>query len=296
VLVHSRFARERVLASRPGARVGVVPLAADLDAIRVPDAAERARARRAVGAQEEEPLLASFGFVTPQKHLGPALAAFARLRRERPGARFALVGEVSRHYDLDEVLDRCGREGVLVTGRVTPAALADWMAACDLAVNLRHPTGGETSATLVRLLALGRPVVVTDGGSFAELPDGVVAKVGTGPEEEEHLFELFRRLAGGPELAAALGRAARGHAERQHGLDAATAGYLEFVASTLAAGGRVVEAVPPLAPWRADDAWTGLVAGLGADLADLGLGEGDDEALGEIAERLVELELDRSPA
>lgn len=296
LLVHSRFARERVLASRPRARVAVVPLAVDLDANRPLDAAERARARRAVGVPEDGPLLASFGFVTPQKHLEPALAAFARLRRERPAARLALVGEVSRHYDLEEVLDRRGRDGVLVTGRVAPAALADWMAACDVAVNLRHPTGGETSATLVRLLALGRPVVVTDAGSFAELPDGVVAKVGTGPEEEEHLLELFRRLAVEPELAAALGRAARRHAEREHGLDVAARGYHEFVAETLAAGGGVAEAVPPLAPWRADDAWIGLVAGLGADLADLGVGEGDDEALGEIAARLVELGLDRSPA
>ncbi len=294
VVVHSEFARRRVLASRPLATVGVAPFPVDLEALRPPDAAERERARRALGLVPAAPLLATFGFVTPQKHLEPALAAFARFRRERPGARFAVVGEVSRHYDLDEVLARRGSDGVTVTGRVRLETLHDWMVACDLAVNLRHPTGGETSATLMRLLALGRPCVVTDSGAFTELPAGAAARVGVGPEEEEHLTTLYRRLTDDSELAAALGRAARRHVASHHSLRRSAQILFELVAA-MAAGARSVEPVaPPLAPWDPIDPWTGLLAGLGADLADLGIGEGEPETLRDIAARLVELGLDRS--
>lgn len=293
VVVHSDFARRRVLASRPCARVAAVPFPVDVEAVAPPDAEERRRARRAVGVADDELLIASFGFVTPQKHLEPPLAAFARLRRERPSARFALVGEVSPHYDLDEVLERVGRDGVTVTGRVPAERLHDWMVACDLAVNLRHPTGGETSATLMSLLALGRACLVTDAGSFAELPEGAAVPVTAGPEEEEHLLALFRRLGDDAELVAALGRAARRHVEERHALPVAARALHAFLAEIADRPGGIDAAVPPLAPWDGADPWVGLLAGLGADLADLGIGEEDPEALHDVVERLVELGLDR---
>ena len=289
VLVHSEFTRRRILASRPLARVAAGPMPVDLDALRPPTPAERAAARSALGVAPDAPLLASFGFVTPNKHLEPALAAFARLRAERPAARFAVVGEVSPYYDFEEVLSRVGSAGVTVTGRVPLERLHEWMAACDVAVNPRHPTGGETSATLFRLLALARPTVVTDAGSFAELPEGTVAKIEVGPEEEAQLAALFRRLFDDPGLAAALGRCGRREVERGHAPGAVAERYLRFLAEA-----RQVEPPtappPPLAPWREGDVATALLAGVGADVADLGLGE-EEPALAEVAEAMVELGL-----
>lgn len=291
LLVHSEFTRRRLLASRPLARVATLPLPADLDALAPPSPQERERARRALGVEPGVPLVASFGFVTPQKHLEPALAAFARLRAERPAARFSVVGEVSRHYDFAEVVARHGAAGVTVTGRVPLATLHDWMVACDVAVNLRHPTGGETSATLVRLLALARPTLVTDAGAFVELPEGAVARVAVGADEEELLLALLRRLLDDPALAAALGRGARRHAERHHRLPAAAERCLAFVAEAIAGAPAPRPAVPPLAPWPEADPATALLASVGADLADLGAGE-EEPALAEVARALVELGLD----
>ena len=44
------------------------------------------------------------------------------------------------------------------------------MAACDAIVSLRSPTMGETSGSAIRALSLGKPLVVSDVGWFAELP------------------------------------------------------------------------------------------------------------------------------
>ncbi len=49
----------------------------------------------------------------------------------------------------------------------------------DVCVNLRDPTMGETSAIVTQALQLGTPVIVTDTGWYAELPDFVL-KVPTG--------------------------------------------------------------------------------------------------------------------
>jgi glycosyltransferase involved in cell wall biosynthesis len=291
VLVHSEFTRQRLLRSRPLAHIGCVPMPVDLGALAPPTSAQRASARAALGIDAGAPLLASFGFVTPNKHLEPALVAFARLRAERPDARFAVVGEISRHYDFDEVLARVGAAGVTVTGRVPLNRLHDWMVACDVAVNLRHPTGGETSATLFRLLALARPTLVSDSGSFAELPDGAVAKVEVGPDEVEQIAALFRRLLSDPPSAEALGRQGRRAVERDHALPEVAGRYLSFVRETLARASAPAPAVAPLAPWPEGDVATALLASVGADLADLGAGE-DEAALAAVAAALVELGLD----
>ena len=48
------------------------------------------------------------------------------------------------------------------------------MAACDVLVNLRYPTMGETSGSVIRALGLAKPLLVSDVGWFSELPDDAV--------------------------------------------------------------------------------------------------------------------------
>jgi len=288
VVVHSDFACRRILASRPAARVEVAPFPVDLSGLAPVDAAARAAARAELGLPADAFVLASFGFVTPQKRLGPALAAFARLRAARPAARFLVAGEISPHYDFDALLDEHGRDGVTVTGRIGLERFHAAMRAADLAVNLRHPTGGETSASLMRLLALGVPSVVTRAGSFGELPDGVVAKVAIDEVEEELLFDLFARFAAEPERGAAMGRSARRWVEAGHALDRAARAWIDAL-GRLRRAPVPAPAVPPLATWDGVDPRVALAASAAADLADLDLA--DETALAEVAGALAELGL-----
>ena len=48
---------------------------------------------------------------------------------------------------------------------------------CDLILNLRYPYNGESSATLIQCMDLGKPCIVTDIGWFSEIPDDVVIKL-----------------------------------------------------------------------------------------------------------------------
>ena len=84
------------------------------------------------------------------------------------------------------------------------------MAAADVHVNLRAPTMGETSGTAIRALCLGKPLVVSDLGWFAELPDEVALKVPVDGDEVETLTAALELLTARPDVRAAMGAAAAG--------------------------------------------------------------------------------------
>jgi glycosyltransferase involved in cell wall biosynthesis len=289
VLVHNEFARCRVLASRPLAEVCRMPMPIETAALVPPTRSEQRAIRERLGLAPEAFVVASFGFVTPHKRLEVALPAFARLRETHPEAVFAIVGECSPHYDFAAVLERFGSSGVRVVGRVEESAFDDWMRACDVAVNLRHPTGGETSASFIRLLAFGRPTIVNQVGAFAEVPEGACLQVPLDGFEESTLVAYLSALAERPELAAGIASEARAFALAGHSVAAAAEACLDLLERTAAAPLPGDVAVPPLAPYPAADPWPALLAVLGGELADLGLGEGDEAVLGALAEHLVEL-------
>ena len=110
------------------------------------------------------------------------------------------------------------------------------MAACDVLVNLRYPTMGETSGSVIRALSLGRPLIVSDVGWFSELPDDIVLKV---PVDEFEVATLEAALELAADHGAALGESARHYVEREHGLARVADCYV--AALETAAGGDTVD-------------------------------------------------------
>jgi len=282
LIVHNDCTRDRVLASRPGTRIAKVPHHLSLDAPGdVADAPSEAL-RAALGLPAQGLLVASFGFITPAKRMDVALRAFARLRREvAPDALYLLVGEVSPQYDFAKLLTPELSAGVVPVGRTDLPAFLRYMAAADVTVNLRYPSAGETSGTLIRLLGLGKAVVVSDTAAFAEIPDGCCAKIDLDATEEELLFVTLRALATDPELRRRMGENARRHIAAHHTLEGSAACYADFVRAMVEERPAPFRAVPPLAPYPPGDVLSYIAAVVSAEAVDLG---GDDEEiLGELA-------------
>lgn len=313
VLVHSDWSRRRVLASRPEALVQAVPFPwspgpppasgrkelADGKQLPIagfppPEDEPMAELRARLGLPQDALILAAFGFMTRAKRLDVALRAFVRLAPEVPEAAFLIVGEVSsRDYDLAELVPEALRPRVIATGRAAGLGrFLDHMAACDVAINLRYPTAGETSASLYRLFGLGKPVVVSDAGSFAEVPAGCCARVPVDAGEEDLLLAYLRALARDPALRHAMGDAARRLVHSRHRVEQTAAAYAAAIHEILAAGRHPEPAVPPLAPYPPDDVLSDVVAGATAALVDLGAGEKDAELLRELALAIADLDLE----
>jgi glycosyltransferase involved in cell wall biosynthesis len=104
-------------------------------------------------------------------------------------------------------------------GFVDESRLWALMKACDVHVNLRSPTMGETSGTAIRALSLGKPLVVSDVGWFAELPGDVALKVPVDDREVETLVAALELLATRPDVRGQMSAAALELARREHDLD-----------------------------------------------------------------------------
>ncbi len=290
LLVHNEYCRERILRSRGGARVAVVPHHLSLAAPAGVELDPRA-ARAALGIEEGEFVAATFGFITPAKRVDVLLRAFARLRRAVANARLILVGEVEPRYNV-AALEGARETGVSWIGRTDLGQFLQWMAACDVAVNLRWPTGGETSGTLVRLLGMGKPVIATRAGAFAEIPAGCCALVDVAGEEAEMLEALLRELAEQPALRREMGENARRLAAAWT-IEASADGYARLLASCVEGRWQPRPAVPPLAPFPPEDIGTEILAHAAAAAADLGADETDAELLRAVADPFLELDLDQ---
>ncbi len=224
-----------------------------------------------------DPLIGCFGNLNGSKRVPQLLAAFARLREARPGARLLLVGAQAPRFDLERIIERYGLgEAIVRRDYVSEGELWSLMAACAACVNLREPTMGETSGTAIRALSLGKPLVVSDVGWFAELPDEVALKVPVDEHETEAIAAALELLAANESARAQMGEAARRLAASEHDLARVAEAYaaaIEHTAGGAAVGGAVLSEVATAAAEVGIEPGAPETAELGRRLSEVGLGE-----------------------
>ena len=229
LIVHSRYVEERARSAGFAGPIHRIPHPAWPEV--------RAEPAEVSG----EPLIGCFGYLNVNKRIPQLLEAFALLRRRRPGARLLLVGATGERFDLGRRLERLGLGGDAIRHEdyVPEERLWSLLAACDVLVNLRSPTMGETSGSVIRGLGEGKPMLVSDVGWFAELPDDVALKI---PVDEYEVPTIAAALELAADHAAELGEAARAYVRREHDLGRSADRYADALAAA-AGGGAVSDAV-----------------------------------------------------
>ena len=176
-------------------------------------------------------VVASYGFVHPDKMSPQALDSFAILSRENPKALFIFAGEeadgglVERHAVTLGIADR-----VRFLGRQPAEAFAALMNITDIGVNLRlPPTNGETSGALLNLLASGVATVVTDVATFGDFPSSVVRKVHWQSEGQDGLNRAIHALANNRHERESLGQNAWKYVEQHHDWSRVACMYVEAI-------------------------------------------------------------------
>jgi len=193
--------------------------------------------RDRLGIAGHDPLIGIFGFLKPYKRIAESLRAFSRLVRLEPRAKMILVGEQHPDLPLAPLIKSLGLlQHVRLLGFVPVEDFTGYMAACDIVLNLRYPTVGESSGSLQRALGLGRPALVSDIAAFRDYPDGVCLKVPAGAGEEDTIFEYLNLLVSRPDIASAIGARARAYAERECSWPLVARRYAEFLESVVCGG------------------------------------------------------------
>lgn len=214
----------------------------------IPDA-NRSDFRERLGLDETTPLIGIFGFLKPYKRIAESLRAFRRLVRVHPLAKMILVGDPHPELQLESLIRSLDLGlHVRVLGFRPIDEFVGYLAACDIVLNLRYPTVGENSGTLMRALGLGKAVVVSEVGSFSELPDSICLKAPVDASEEDHLFEYLNLLVSRPEMRRALGARAREWVDTECTWPQVArryADFLERIASNGSAPGREAKNIQP---------------------------------------------------
>lgn len=174
-------------------------------------------------------IFGAFGYVTEVKRLTFVLRAFKQLLAVLPDAMFVIVGEDHWKHSIAPLISELEiSDHVMITGYTNERQFFQYLKAVDIVVNLRYPTAGETSGTLIRTLGAGKPLITSDFGQYGDLPDEVCLKVPVGEGEEQALYKEFRRLAFQPALRERLGKQAAEWARRECDIKQCAAKYLEF--------------------------------------------------------------------
>ncbi|HEY1859287.1 MAG TPA: glycosyltransferase [Gemmataceae bacterium] len=214
--------------------------------------------------------LVTFGMINPNKMVHATIEAIGQSKRLRQAVTFSVLGQVVpsylerlngliRNYELGNV--------VQLRGRVSDDELRDALRQADVAINLRNPHMGESSASLLDSLLAGIATIVWDHGSYAEFPDEVVSKVSS----EQQLARVLEKLAANAGLRRRMGEAARSHSLNRFN----TARYCDQLHQFLEA---VLWNKPRLA----------LVDQLSDRLAEMGVAP-NDELIGRLAEEIASL-------
>jgi glycosyltransferase involved in cell wall biosynthesis/SAM-dependent methyltransferase len=224
VIVHSQFMVDQVRRAGFTGPVARIPHGAWIPP------GDRMEYRDRLGLDESTPLIGAFGFLKPYKRIAESLRAFRRLAKLEPTARMILVGE--EHPDLPvrsliRTLDLTERVRVINFAPIDD--FVGYMAATDIVLNLRYPTVGESSGSLLRALGLGKAVIVSDVGGFSEFPDDVCLKAPVDSTEEDVLFEYLNTLVSRPDLAQTLGSKARCYVQRECNWDLVARRYASFL-------------------------------------------------------------------
>src|SRR5579871_6500044 len=228
VVVHSHFMEAEVRAAGFAGPIAVIPHGAW-----IPEA-DRNAWRHKLGLDEITPLIGIFGFLKPYKRINESLRAFRRLVRLSPNVKMILVGEPHPEFPIEPMIRSMDLSAnVRLLGFTPIEDFVGYLGACDIVLNLRFPTVGESSGTLLRSLGLGKAVLVSDIGSFAEFPDDVCLKVPPGPGEEDLIFEYLNLLVSRPEVAKELGSRAAAYVKQENSWDRVANLYTSFLRSVV---------------------------------------------------------------
>ena len=213
---------EAVREEVPQARVSRIAM----PMVRAAVAPEAPRAlRHRLGFAPDDFVVASFGLLTREKRIETVARAVARAADSVPNVRLLLVGPSPDPRALGGMLKRVGVAArTVVAGRVAFDTLATHIEAADLVAHLRYPTARETSAALLRVLAQGRPTVISDLEHLADIPEDAVVRAAVDDEEGE-LLRAILRLAEDSPRRVRLGERAAAFVGDAHSPDRCADGY-----------------------------------------------------------------------
>jgi glycosyltransferase involved in cell wall biosynthesis len=227
VIVHNPAAARTVREHAPSASIHEIPhlfapppLPGDVDVLRYRERLELDPGWFVFGI---------FGYLRESKRLFSTLQAFEALHRDYPRTALLIAGEFVS-TDLERaVTPLLAAPGVFRLPFLSESDFWLTARAVDACVNLRYPSAGETSGIAIRMMGLGKPVLVSEGEEYGRIPEGACLRIAAGPAERDALLHHMVALTAIDGLAREVGRRAASHIAARHTLETVAARYWQVL-------------------------------------------------------------------
>ncbi|MBR4159845.1 MAG: hypothetical protein IKT97_07320 [Spirochaetia bacterium] len=134
-------------------------------------------------------IISSFGFIAETKLNHIACKVINRLVKKHKNICYVMVGDGA--YVNPFIDDK----HIFKTGFVGLEDFDSFISYSDLVLNLRYPSMGETSGTLIRALEMSKCCIINDDGWFHEIPNDCAIKIGIN-NIEHNLEEALEKCLG----------------------------------------------------------------------------------------------------
>jgi glycosyltransferase involved in cell wall biosynthesis len=206
IVVHSEFTKKLVVAVHPEAQVYKLNMVS-MASLPPHDRTDYLKTRYGIG--DDAIVIGSFGFIVNTK-LNHIVCDVVKDLSQSLGidVYYIMVGEGDYvNYEL-------GRN-VIKTGYIARYDYEAILERCDIVANLRYPSMGETSISLIHAMGKGKPCIVSKDAWFLELPDDTVIKLDVHTMKQSLMDALFRLLHNRSEMAY-YGVRARAYVAKEH--------------------------------------------------------------------------------
>lgn len=190
-------------------------------------------ARCRLGLEATAFVVGVYGIVHPVKRIDACIRALPGLVEHRPETVLMVVGRslVPRHEEeLAKLAADLGvTSHVRFTGHLDRDHFDTALIAADVVVNLRTPFLQHMSATFMRAVAAGKPVLISDIPDWRFLPDSCCRRVPTDQTEVPVLLQHLLSLAGDLTGRTEMSTAARSYFEQEGTVEIMASRYLAVI-------------------------------------------------------------------
>ena len=170
------------------------------------------------GVPQDALILTSSGFIGNTKLNHVVCKVVTKLSKElEQKICYVMVGAGNYTADGEKnsVDDYVDGKTIIKTGYTEIIEFNSFIKYSDIIINLRHPSMGETSSALIRILGLGKICIISDEAWFSEIPGNCAIKIGIDNIEKKLEYQI-RELVQHPEKKIEYEKNAKAYIDTEH--------------------------------------------------------------------------------
>jgi glycosyltransferase involved in cell wall biosynthesis len=228
VIVHHRWVKNQFAKN---SHIEVIPHFADINCRPTPEQIENFKNQFAL--KDNYFVLSCLGFINKNKLPNLQIEVVKRLIDDGYPVQMVFAGEPAPDVEplVSEIRSSEYREDIIFTGYLDEQEYFSAIFASDVIVNLRNPSMGEASGTLMHALAAAKPTIISDLNQYREFPDKVCWKLAHDNNEIEVLYAYLTRMLADRSLRAAISRNSAEYVENVLGLEKVVAQWKQVILS-----------------------------------------------------------------